>query len=305
MNIIWKILNYFGNGDFSPEQRRQSLPISNFVIYLLLLSVVAFANTQPYKKVILFEKLDRPSLVRVKLDNEIYKETTNYYPSVRLQSSQGLEGYFIKPHKSKLVATRKTLKATNYDRKNAKLTYHFEKPFEIEKIELNIEDRNFESLIDIYIDGKLLSQNCKIFDYSQETGNQNFSVTIPKQRAKEVTIVYHLDRTTSFYKKYRDIREFSKYLTIKSVTFSNHNRVKVKWNSTEIEIFSTETKEKKTSYIFKVEGIPTHSIEPNVVEQNFKRAGIIYSSKDLKEWSMLKKFSFSASTLVKQSNKNI
>ena len=272
---------------------------------MLLLGVVAFANTQPYKKEIVFTKIDTPSLVRVKIDREIYKHTSQNYPSLRLKSSQGVEGYFVKSHQSKSVANQKTLRATTYERENAKLTYRFGTPFEIEKIELNIQDRDFESLFDIYIDGRLVIEKRKIFDYTQETGNRNFSVTIPKQKAKEVSIVYHLDRTTSFYKKYRDIRELSQYLTIKSVTFSNRNQIQRAWDSSMVELFSVETKKRETSYIFNMEGIPTHSINPTVVEKNFKRAGRIYGSEDLKQWSLLKEFTVSASTLAQKNSQDI
>ena len=193
----------------------------------LLLGVMVFANTQPYKKDIIFQKVDKQSsLVRVKIDNEIYQNTNINYPSVRIQSTKGAEGYFIKPLQVYSVSNQKRLSATSYDRKNAKLTYHFDAPFEIEKIELHIQDRDFESLVDLYIDDKIVTKNVKIFDYSQETGNRNFSISIPKQKAKKLTIIYHLDNTTSFYKKYRNLQEPTQYLTIKSVTFSNQNQTK-------------------------------------------------------------------------------
>ncbi|RUM73454.1 MAG: hypothetical protein DSZ11_05775 [Sulfurovum sp.] len=272
---------------------------------ILFLGVMVFANTQPYKKEIVVTTIDKPSLVRVKIDRELYKHTSQNYPSLRLQSSQGVEGYFVKSYQSKSVANQKMLKATTYERENAKLTYHFDKPFEIEKIELNIEDRDFESLFDIYIDGKMVVQKYKIFDYTQETGNRNFSVTIPKQKAKEVSIVYHLDKTTSFYKKYRDIKKLSQYLTIKSVTFFNNNRIQRVWESSTVELFSVETKNRQTSYIFNIEGTPTDSIHPNVVEKNFKRTGKIYSSEDLKRWNLVKEFTISASTLAQKNSQDI
>lgn len=277
------------------------------IILMLLLSVGLFANTQPYKKEILLEDVSKPTLVQVELDNEIYKNTAYDYRDVRLQSKSGAEGYFIKSLSEEHIVNQQTLTATTYDRKNAKLTYKFKEAFDIEKIKLNIEDRNFESTVDVYVDGKLIVQNEKIFDYSNETGTQNFIIKITKVKAKELTIVYHLDQTTSFYKKYQNLREMSKYLTIKSATFSNNNELERVWNNTAIKTYSTTVDEKKreTSYLFKTEGIPFSKIAVNVQEENFKRSGQLYISSEGKQWQHMKSFSLSSSTLSQEKNKII
>ena len=272
------------------------------ILLILFMSVGLFANTQPYKKDIVLEKVAKPTLVQVELDNEIYKHTSYNYRDVRLQSKSGVEGYFIKPYSKKNVLNQKRLTAISYDREHAKLTYRFKKPFEIEKIQLNIEDRNFESTVDVYVDGELLLQNEKIFDYSNETGTQNFLLKIPKVKAKEVRIVYHLDQTTSFYKKYQNLREMSKYLTIKSVTFSNTNELKEVWKRTKIKTQESSIDEKKreTSYIFKTDNIPFSKLSVEFKEQNFKRSGVIYISDDAKEWKRLQSFTLSASSLSQE-----
>lgn len=273
-------------------------------LLIVLLSVGLFANTQPYKKDIVLEEITKPTLVQVELDNEIYKNTTYNYRDVRLQSNSGVEGYFIKSLSSENIVNQKTLKATSYERENAKLTYHFKKPFEVEKIYLNIEDRNFESTVDVYVDGKLILQNEKIFDYSNETGTQKFVLKISKTKAKEINIVYHLDETTSFYKKYQNLREMSKYLTIKSVRFSNSNEAKELWNRTVVKTQESSVDEKKreTSYVFKTEHIPFSKMSVELKEQNFKRSGTIYISDDAKVWKSLQSFTLSASSLSQEKN---
>ncbi len=275
------------------------------LMLLVLCSMVLFANTQPYKKAIVFEKITKPTLVKVKLDNEIYQHTTYDYADVRLMSNRGVDGYFIKPHQAQRIDNQQTLTATSYDRENAKLIYLFKEPFEIETITLNIEDRNFESTVDVYADGKLVRQNDKIFDYTQETGNRNFTVNLPKVKAKEVSIVYHLDKTTSFYKKYKNVKELSQYLTIKSVTFSNNNAIKPIFEITTMVTASILTKEKQSQYLFRTQGIPSNRIELDVVEKNFKRSGAIYASENGETWHHLKSFFYSNSTLNQEHNETI
>ena len=277
------------------------------IILIAFLSVAVFANTQPYKKEIVLEKVTKPTLVKVALDNEIYKHATNSYKDVRLHSKSGVEGYFIKSLSTKNIENQKTLTATAYDRKDAKLTYTFREPFDVEKISLNIEDRNFESSVDVYADGKVVAKNEKIFDYASETGTQNFTIKIAKKKVKELSIVYHLDETTSFYKKYKNLKEMKKYLTIKSIRVSNSNKVEDVWNKTEVALYksSTDEEKKEKSYIFKTDNIPFSKIYVNTLEKNFKRSGQLFLSDDEKKWHSVKRFSILESSLNNQTHKFI
>jgi hypothetical protein len=277
------------------------------LMVMMLLSLVLFANTQPYKKDITFEPVVKPSLVKVELDNELYNHTSFNHADVRLHSSKGVEGYFIRPLQEGSVVNQQRLKANLYNREEATLVYYFERPFMVEKIDLHIEDRNFETLIDIYVNGTLLLKNGKVFDYTNETGTQNFELKIPKTLAKEVKVVYHLDQTTSFYKKYQHLRERSKYLTIKSVTFSNTLKAQEVWRRTSIKTEQTITDEKhqRSSYIFNLGHIPFSKISLDVVEQNFKRSGQLYFSKDAQQWQSVRSFNLSASTLGGETQKVI
>lgn len=276
-------------------------------LLMLLMSMGLFANTQPYKKEIILEKISKPTLVQVALDNEIYKHTASDYRDIRVQSANGIKGYAIKSLSKKHIVNQKTLTASSYDRENAKLTYKFKQAFEIEKIELNIEDRNFESSIDVYVNGKLLLQNQKIFDYSNETGIRNFTIKIAKVLAKEVSLVYHLDKTTSFYKKYQHIRKRSQYLSIKSLRFSNTNSIKSVWNKTTIPLkeHSLDEQKKQSSYIFQSEHIPFSKIAIELKDKNFKRSGRIYASQDAKTWHQIQRFSISKSSLKHTNNTEI
>ena len=276
-------------------------------LLMLLMSMGLFANTQPYKKEIILEKISKPTLVQVALDNEIYKHTASDYRDIRVQSANGIKGYAIKSLSKKHIVNQKTLTASSYDRENAKLTYKFKQAFEIEKIELNIEDRNFESSIDVYVNGKLLLQNQKIFDYSNETGIRNFTIKIAKVLAKEVSLVYHLDKTTSFYKKYQHIRKRSQYLSIKSLRFSNTNSIKSVWNKTTIPLkeHSLDEQKKQSSYIFQSENIPFSKIAIELKDKNFKRSGRIYASQDAKTWHQIQRFSISKSSLKHTNNTEI
>ena len=271
---------------------------------MFCLSVGLFANTQPYKKDIVFETVSKATLVQVELDNEVYANSSYDYRDVRLQSKSGVEGYFIRSHATKNVVNQKRLTASSYDRENTKLTYTFKEPFDVEQIDLNIKDRNFESRVDVYADGKLVLENQKIFDYSNETGNRNFHLSIPKQKVKTLSIVYHLDETTSFYKKYQNLRELSKYLTIRSATFSNSNRAKELLNRTEIktQMRSVDEKKKQSSYLFKTDNIAFSKLIVKVKEKNFKRSGIVYLSYNGKEWKRFKNFTLFESSLSQEKN---
>ena len=268
--------------------------------YLLLIIVFIFnleANQYPYKKEIHMDSVSKPTLVQVALDTKLYKHTAPNYSDIRLYSTQGTEGYFIRSFQSKKIVNSQTLTASSYDRDNATLTYIFKKSFDIEKIELNIEDRNFESRIDIYINNIAIVKNIKIFDYSNETGNRNFSISIPKTKANLLKIVYSLDKTTSFYKKYQKLREPTKYLSIKSVTFSNFNKSIPIFEKRVISLDKKEIKDRESSYIFKVDSIPFSKIEINTIEKNFKRDGTIYISDDTISWRYIKHFTVLSSTI--------
>jgi len=272
------------------------------VILFMLLCLELNANSQPFKKEISFQAISSPTLVRVELDNEIYAESSRGYSDLRLHTSHGVEGYFVKSIlQPKEVATSKVLTASHYNREQATLIYTFSKPFDVEKIILNIEDRNFESTFDLYADGKLLVKETKIFDYSRETGNRNFTIHIPKTNAKELKIVYHLDQTTSFYKKYKDVEILSQYLSIKSIRCINTNRrEKEVLKSTVIPLESTTLKEGKSTYFFKSDMIPFSKITLNVSEKNFKRRAYLYASDNNKTWHSVTTFSLFASTFNHQ-----
>ncbi len=277
-------------------------------ILILFLNTLSILNAQTCKKDITFENIDKPTLVQLELDNEIYKNSKNSFADIRLRNSKNeIEGYFIRSFKRKFVENTKTLTASSYNRKKGELIYKFNKPFDIENIKLNIEDINFESTVDIYANGKQLLSNYKIFDYSNETGTSNFTVKIPKVNTKEIKIIYHLDKTTSFYKKYQKLKEMSQYLTIKSVSFSNNNKSKIIWNSNKIAIKSTRNikEDKKTEYIFDIKNIPFSKIRISIKEKNFKRNGDIYISNDGFSWQYIKRFSFFSSTITKENNVEI
>jgi len=275
------------------------------IMLLICLSVGIFANTQPYKKDIVLEELNETMLVQVSLDNAFYQHTSKNYSDVRLHSTKGVEGYFIAPYYQKYFLNQQSLKANLYDRKNATLTYLFKEPFEIEEIKLHIEDRNFESSVDVYVDDVLVLEDGKIFDYSNETGGRNFTLKIEKVKAKKVTIVYHLDQTTSFYKKYKDLKELSQYLTIKSATFSNHMKAHSVFEHSVIMLHSNKTKKKVSSYLFKTKNIPFSEIELNIAEKNFKRSGELYSSEDGEKWRYHKSFTLESSTITGRSDTRI
>ena len=258
-----------------------------------------------YQKAISFEPIEQSTLVRVKLDNEIYEQSSLDYHDIRLNSTNEEEGYFIKLQEYQAVDNQKMLTVKSYNREKATLTYVFKEAFDVEKITLNIEDRNFESLVDVYIDGERLVSNYKIFDYTQETGTQNFSITIKKIKAKEVMVVYHLDETTSFYKKYQHVREHRKYLTIKTALFSNRNTIKKNWDKTNITLMSSQTKEHKSEYIFETKKIPFDKIKLNIKEENFNREGRIYSSNDAVTWKYENRFSLFSSSLTNQKQESI
>lgn len=266
---------------------------------LLVVTATLVANTHPYRKTITVPAITQPTLIQIKLDNELYQHTGESFQDIRLIDTTGkTEGYFIQPYQAPTEPHTLTLAATEYDRDHAAITYRFDQPFEIETIELHIDDRNFESLMDLAIDGKLISSDHKIFDYTQETGNRNFTITTPKIQATEVTIRYHLEQTQSFYKKYKHIQEQTKYLTIKSATFSNHNPTPIEYDITTVPLQSLTTQEQATRYIFASDHIPTTTITPIIQESNYNRSGILYLSEDQQQWSYQQPFEIKHSNLT-------
>jgi len=263
------------------------------------------AYEQPYRKLISFKTVSKPTLIRVKFDMELYNYTADDYRDIRLKNKYGIEGYVLKSYQSKNIENQKTLTAQSYSRAEGKLTYLFKKPFDVEKIVLNIEDKNFESLVDVFVDGKQLISKHKVFDYSAETGIHNFSIEIPKTKVKELVILYHLDKTTSFYKKYQYLRKMRQYLTVKSATFLNTNKIQKEWDRQTINLMSMETKEKETSYLFQTEYLPFSKLEPLIIQKNFNRKGRLYSSNDGITWHLINQFSLSLSTLNNEKRKNI
>jgi hypothetical protein len=86
------------------------------------------------------------------------------------------------------------------------------------------------------------------------------------------------------------------------VKFSNHNKKKRLLEKHYVELLSFETKEKVSSYIFKVDNIPSEQLEFMLREKNFKREARVYASNDLKKFRYLKGFSISSSTVNRSSN---
>ena len=275
------------------------------LIVTILLLCSLEANPYPFKKGIALEPVTKPTLVKVTLDNELYAHTKSNYGDIRLHSTKGIENYFIKPFQREYIRTRRVLSPTEYERESATITFKFQEAFDIQNIVLDIEDRNFDTLIDLYIDNKIIIKKQKIFDYSQETGNRNFTLHLPKTKAHVVKIVYHLEKTNFFYKKYQHLQELSKYLSIKSATFSNANRSKTIFQKSTILVEKETLKDKKSSYIFKTDAIPFSKIEIHPIEKNFMRQGKIYASDDSKEWRYIKSFSISSSTIKNIENREI
>ena len=273
-------------------------------LFLILLTIGCIANTQPYEREISLSKVSKPTLVEVKLDNTLYEHSSLNQHDIRLLSQDGTEGYFIRSHKNTMVENQKRVYPSLYNRGKAELTFKFNKPFDIERIVLHIEDRNFESLFDVYGDGKLLVKNYKLFDYSSETGTQNFTIKIPKSSIKNLVIHYHLDKTTSFYKKYQKIQKAQQYLTIKSALFRNSNQTKkLLEEQSNIELLSVETKEKESRYTFATKQIPFTKLEPIIEEKNFNRDATIYLSNNQKKWRFLSHLNITASLLNHKNHK--
>jgi len=153
----------------------------------------------------------------------------------------------------------------------------------------------------------LVAKDRKIFDYSDETGTRNFIIKIPKVKVKELKVVYHLDKTTSFYKKYRDLKEISKYLTIRDVTVFNNNSVKEVYDTTEIEVLKSmlNAEKKESSYVFATQNIPFDNFEIDVLEKNFNRSGKLYLSVDGKSWRAFKSININASSLNHTEHKSV
>jgi hypothetical protein len=265
-------------------------------------------NNHPFKKEIHFQaSFEKPTLVRVKLDNALYKDTTKTYQDIRLKADDEDEGYFIQKVDFKEVKNETILMADFYNREEAKLTYRFDEPFTIEEMDLHIEDRNFESMIDVYVNGKLISEKNKIYDYSNETGNRKFTIEIPKVKTDELTLAYHLDETTSFYKKYRSLQKMSQYLTIKSVTFRNNETGSHEWQKSEIKLQKSiiNNEKKHSEYLFRTDNIPFVKVKVGVQEENFQRLGYFSVSEDAQVWQRVRDVSLLSSSLTNQDNRII
>lgn len=268
--------------------------MNRYIVSILIFSLCLFGAYQ--KNIIIDEPIVKPSLVELKIDNEIYKYTHNKIDDIRLLNNTKEIGYFTK-YKIPKIENIKVLPTSKYTRTpKVELTYLFPKAFDIEYIGLNISDRNFETYVDVYANDKLIKSHTKIFDYSNETGNQNFVIRIPKTKATKISIKYNAKNTKFFFRKYVNIQEHIKYLTIKSVTFKNYISLKQKFDITDIPLLSHEYKDSHFEYIFESDFVSSRYIEVVSSELNYHRKGTLYSSDDNISWRYIKSFDIKASS---------
>jgi len=276
------------------------------VFLFLLLGYLGATEYPLYKKEITLPPITQPTLVKVALDAELYAHTQVNYADIRLRSGQGEEGYLIKKIEQKYHIHHKRLSASSYLRRDSTFTYELKEPFEIDKIELHIEDRNFESYFDVTIDDRLVVKNYKIYDYSRETGNVDFSIELKPTIAKKIQIHYHLDKTSSFYKKYKDIQKATQYLTMKSITISNHSREEaLRYPHYKVALESMESKDKKSSYVFNIKNSPFVKLGVQPLEKNFNRQGRLFYSSDASTWYRLGSFTLSSSSINNDKHQNM
>jgi len=276
-----------------------------FLISYLLLSPLLLATEFSYTKTLfLLEQVDKPTLVRFKLDKDIYKYTQQNYEDIRITTQKEEIGYFLKKP-NPTIENKQTLSTSAYDREKTTLTYIFKEPFLIEEINLHIENRNFETKATLMIDGKIIKSDISIYDYSKETGNRNFSIKIKPLFGKKVVLQYRLKETHIFTAKKQNEHALLKYLNIHSATFINHELPNVAYDTTTISAFDKITKDKNSQYLFDLQNIDTHHIMLNVKNKNYKRDGEAYVSQDNKRWHYLKSFTISASTLTQHKQNTI
>ena len=271
--------------------------MKNFLLLVILFTINLYA-TQPYSKEIVVDKISNPTLVKLKLDSDIYLYCNKNFEDIRVYSQDEEIGYFIEKV-NKRIENRQTLKASNYDRENTTLTYIFNKPFKVEDIKLNIENLNFETKVSVYIDDKLEIVDKSIYDYSNETGNKNFSLKIEPKIVKKISIKYDLKNTKYFTKTK------SKYLIIPSTSFFNYSMEKIDYDKTKLSILNKSIKNEISSYIFDAKNIDFSYLEIEALEKNYLREGIIYVSADNKNWRRVKHFNISKSNITQKKQDKI
>ncbi|SFV64605.1 hypothetical protein MNB_SV-12-1159 [hydrothermal vent metagenome] len=127
-------------------------------VFLVILLIVNLIAGEYYTKEIIFEKITKPTLIRVKIDNELYEQMVSN--DIRIYSSNGdIENHYIKSRRPNLLSLDSkdgynisTIPLFSKSISSEYTDYIF-KPngTPADKIIPNIEDKEYERVAKIYI----------------------------------------------------------------------------------------------------------------------------------------------------------
>lgn len=239
-----------------------------------------------YKNIIDIDK----NFTKIKLDKEIYLHSDKDFRDIRIYEGEKEQGFIIQREKLDVVKKFMLLYPNSYVRDSATITFVLNKPSDIKEINLSIDDRDFETIFDLYINDKLFSSSNQIYDYSKETGNQNFTIKVDAKDVKKITLSYNLSKTRFFYKKYKKIEKLTQYLTLKSINLKIDNKAKLTYDFSYINPLNISTKDKISTYIFDTKNLPIDMLEIFSQTKYFQRKCEFYVSENSKSWNKIGKY---------------
>ena len=134
---------------------------------------------------------NQQGLTSVLLDEDIYRHSRSDFGDLRLYNNKSEEiEFLIKEDSDTLFKSHsKHLTPVAYYRNDQKVIFETGEPFDFSRIFLSLNSKNFEALIDLYLDEKLVRENISIYDYSQEARLSKTYINI-KDRARHVAVVF-------------------------------------------------------------------------------------------------------------------
>jgi hypothetical protein len=283
-----------------------------FVLAVLALpftALFAFSpEAYPYQRDILIaEHPDKPSIVKIKMDPLLYRHTLGSFRDLRIVDDRHKEtSYMLK--KDDVHRPAKSIEASpsSYIRKElATINFELPEPFRTDKITLNIQDKNFETSINVYIKAEKGQPFVRvvtaypIFDFTRELGIRQLSIPLKKTQAiRELMLEYDTQKVTFFYYKYKEYVRPEQYLSIPSVTLYKNPKSDLRYDFTALSLADEQedTQHQTSSYLFDTRSIPFSLLEVNASEQNYYRLGKLYVGDDKKHWKFIRNFTIAGST---------
>ena len=147
------------------------------IILLMLFSINLLADSEFYSKEILFDAIRRPTLIRLKIDSELYQKMIS--DNIRIYSEKDeIQNHYIEHYRPNLLSTNEydslTIPIFSKNAKNGYTDYIFKSNgTPVKKIVLDIKEREYDLLAEIYVANRVdewrlvREESLKRFEHSE------------------------------------------------------------------------------------------------------------------------------------------